>query len=425
MVLPVGPLDRVALRDRNVWAVGFARRAFPIAGHERYVAVVIFLDVNTFLSPRGGGIRTYHSRKSAWFASHPEHVYHTLQPGPKRSSQQGPGPGVFQHVARGLPIGDNYRFLWDLGAADDLLRRHEIDCIEAGDPWATAFWAVRRPGPVRASFWHSDPHTAYIAPWTPKLGSVLGSIVSKTLRTVLDRTHRRFDVVWCASRWVRDLQISRGVTNAELLRFGICHEEFQPEASDPAVIRKVGLDPDRPVLLYAGRLNPEKGVDVFERAIPDLLALPSRPQIAVAGRGELQHRFDNRSEDGYRYLGYVDDHALLRGLYASSTLLLAPCAVETFGLGVLESLHMGLPVVSADSGGGGEQVADSGGGELFAARDARAMVEAVARALPRRQELSARAVAWGAAWPSWSEMFETQTRRIGELRHALSEGNAP
>lgn len=386
---------------------------------------MIFLDVNTFLSPRGGGIRTYHNRKSAWFATHPEHTYLTLQPGPGRSSQTGSAPNIVHHTARGFAIGDNYRFLWDLGVGNDLLRRNRIDCIEAGDPWATALWAVQRRGCIRSSFWHSDPHTAYIAPWTPKLGPVLGRVVSTALRGILDRTHRRFDIVWCASRWVRDLQISRGVANAELLRFGICHEDFQPEAPNPDTIRRIGLDPDRPVLLYAGRLNPEKGVDVFERAIPGLLALPSRPQIAVAGRGELLHRFENRSEDGYRYLGYVEDHALLRSLYASSTLLLAPCAVETFGLGVLESLHMGLPVVSADSGGGGEQVADSGGGELFAAQDARAMVDAVARALARRQELSARAAAWGAAWPSWSEMFETQVKRIGELRRSIQGRRTP
>lgn len=386
---------------------------------------MIFLDVNTFLSPRGGGIRTYHARKSEWFARHPEHMYLTLQPGASRGSLPAQAPNVAHHVARGLGIGDNYRFLWDLGVANDLLRRHGVDCVEAGDPWATALWAVRRKGCIRASFWHSDPHTAYIAPWSPRLGPLLGKAVSSALRTILDRTHRRFDIVWCASRWVRDLQLARDVRNAELLRFGIRHEDFQPEAADPATLRRVGLDPERPVLLYAGRLNPEKAVDVLERAIPDLLALPGRPQLVVAGRGELQHRFDNRSEEGYRYLGYVEDLALLRSLYASSTVLLSPCAVETFGLGVLESLHMGLPVVSADSGGGGEQVGDSGGGELFRAGDPRAMVDAVVRAVPRRQELSQRAIAWGAAWPSWDDMFETQARRIAELRARRIQDGTP
>lgn len=380
---------------------------------------MILLDINTFLSPRGGGIRTYHNRKAEWFARHPEHVYHTVQPAAKRSVQTGSAPGIVHHTGRGLPIGDNYRFLWDMGEAADILRRNAVDCIEAGDPWLTALWTVRQKGVVRSSFWHSDPHTAYIMPWTPKLGPLLGWAVSKSLRSVLDRTHRRFDVVWCASRWVRDLQLARDVRNAELLRFGIRHEDFQPEAPDPSSIEGIGLDPKRPVLLYAGRLNPEKGVGIFERAIPGLLALPERPQIVVAGRGELQHRFDRRSEEGYRYLGYIEDHALLRSLYASSTLLLSPCAVETFGLGVLESLHMGLPVVSADSGGGGEQVADSGGGMLFSSQDPRAMVDAVASAIPRRQELSNRAVAWGAAWPSWDDMFDAQARRIAELRQEM------
>jgi len=386
---------------------------------------VIFLDVNTFLSPRGGGIRTYHSRKAAWFAQQESHSYLTLQPGPAREVREGLGPRIQHHVGRGMPIGDNYRFLWDLGVGNDLLARLHVDAIEAGDPWATAIWATRRKGCILASFWHSDPHTAYIGPWTPKLGPILGAAVSKVLRTIVDRTHRKFHVVWCASRWVRDLQLSRGVAGAELLPFGISHAEFQPEPHDPAVIERVGLDPSRPVLLYAGRLDPEKGTDVFERAIPGLLALPSRPQIVVAGRGEQQNRFRNRTDEGYRFLGYVDDAALLRGLYASSTLLLSPCAVETFGLGVLESLHMGLPVVSAASGGGGEQVSDSKGGETFKPGDPEDLVRAVERALPKRRELSRRAMIWGAAWPSWERMFELQTARIVELRERQLAGTLP
>jgi alpha-1,6-mannosyltransferase len=381
--------------------------------------VVIFLDVNTFLSPRGGGIRTYHARKAAWFGRHGQHQYRTLQPGPARQTQEGPSANVHQHVGRGLPIGDNYRFLWDRAAAEEILRRFPVDCVEAGDPWATALWTSRLSGVVRSSFWHSDPHTAYIAPWTPHLGRVPGKLVARALGSFLDRTHRRFHVVWCASRWVRDLQLARGVSGAELLPFGIDHSQFQPQAAEPGAISGLGLDPTRPVLLYAGRLDPEKGTDVFEQAIAPLLALPQRPQIVVAGRGEQQERFRDRQHESYRYLGYVEDPAFLRSLYGSSTLLLSPCAVETFGLGVLESLHMGLPVVSAATGGGGEQVQDSGGGETFTPGDARDLVDAVLRALPRRQELSKRAAVWGAAWPSWDDMFRHQADRIEQLRDAL------
>jgi len=386
---------------------------------------VIFLDVNTFLSPRGGGIRTYHARKAAWFARHGEHRYNTLQPGPVPQTRPGPAENILHHVGRGLPIGDNYRFLWDRSAADAILRRHPVDCVEAGDPWATALWTSRLTGVVRASFWHSDPHTAYIAPWTPHLGRIAGRLVARGLERFLDRVHRRFHVVWCASRWVRDLQLARGVTGAEHLPFGIEHADFRPQAADPEAVRRVGLDPDRPVLLYAGRLDPEKGTDVFDRAIAPLLALPERPQILVAGRGEQQERFRARTDEGYRFLGYVEEPGLLRSLYASSTLLLSPCAVETFGLGVLESLHMGLPVVSAATGGGGEQVSDSGGGEVFAAGDSGDLVRAVSRAMPRRQELSRRAEAWGAAWPSWDDMFRRQTDRIAELRGRIGPGVRP
>lgn len=383
-----------------------------------------FLDINTFLSPRGGGIRTYHAKKAAWFERQDRHEYHTLQPSSRRSHRASPSGKVHTHQAKGLPIGDNYRFLWDLQAAGGIQEEFGIDCIEAGDPWATSWWTARRADVLRTGFWHSDPHTAYLQPWTPRLGTVLGPFVRRSLERWVDSQQKRLDLVWCASRWVRDLQVSRGVEHAELLPFGIDHEDFQPQPSSPELVRGLGLDPERPIILWAGRLNPEKGTRVFEESIPGLLALPGRPQIVVAGRGEQQARFQDRTEDGFRFLGFVEDPGKLKSLYASSTILLSACAVETFGLGVLESLHMGLPVVSASTGGGGEQVSDSGGGEVFEPDDAASLVSAAGRALQRRRELSRRALLWGAAWPSWDRMFELQSARLEELA-AARRGTRP
>jgi glycosyltransferase involved in cell wall biosynthesis len=205
----------------------------------------------------------------------------------------------------------------------------------------------------------------------------------------------------------------------ERIRFGIEKNRFRPMAPDPALLSRFGMDPHRPVLIYAGRLDIEKGVETLLSAIPALLILPERPQILVTGRGEYEDRFQRLSVSGYAFGGFLDRDELAR-LLGSSTLLLATCAVETFGLGVLEALCAGLPVVSADGGGGGEQVRESGAGELFRPGDASDLVESVTRALSRRDELASLARSWGAAWPSWDDMFSTQTNACMEMVDARS-----
>ena len=112
--------------------------------------------------------------------------------------------------------------------------------------------------------------------------------------------------------------------------------------------------------------------------------------------------------------GFLDRDELAC-LLASSTLLIATCAVETFGLGVLEALCAGLPVVSADGGGGGEQVGESKAGVLFRSGDASDLVNGVRRALVQRDELASRARSWGACWPSWDDMFRAQTEACLEM----------
>lgn len=375
---------------------------------------MVFLDVNTFLSPRGGGSRTYHLRKASWFSRQAGHAYITLQPDVRRGILPSRSPNIEHHTARGLLIGDNYRFLWDLEVGNDLLRRRHVDVLEAGDPWATALWTAQRRDVLRTAFWHSDPHTAYFDPVARRCGPVAGAALHLAGKTV-DAVHRRFDRIWCASRWVAGKLRARGLENVAVLPFGIDHAHFTPRPRKAELIASLGLSPDRPVLLYAGRLDPEKSVDVLMEAIDPLLALPQRPQIVVTGRGKHDAWFGELRREGYLYLGYLDDRDRLADLYASADLYLATCAVETFGLGVLEALTMGLPVVSADDGGGAEQVSDSGGGTLFRAGSAADLARAVEEALPRRAELSARATAWGRAWPSWDDMFRRQAEGNLEL----------
>jgi alpha-1,6-mannosyltransferase len=375
---------------------------------------MVFLDVNSFLSPRGGGARTYHIQKAEWFSRQAEHRYLVVGPGAGVGAERLGDTEFLMRTGWGLPYGRsrNYRVLLDYSEADRLIDREGVEVLETGDPWISARWSMRRPGVLRTCMWHSDPHTAYLAPWAGR--NPVRKLLARIVLSRVDTWHRHFDRIWCASEWIADLLRGRGYPNVERIRFGVDHERFRPGPRAPELLTRLGLDPDRPVVLYAGRLDFEKGVSTLQAAIPGILGLPERPQVLVTGRGEWEEKFRETRLEGFAYGGFLDRDAL-SDLLRSSTLLLATCAVETFGLGVLESLCSGLPVVSADGGGGGEQVRHSGAGELFAPDDPVAAVDAVRRALPRVAELSHRARDWGNRWPSWDEMFQSQADACAEL----------
>lgn len=378
---------------------------------------MVFLDVNSFLSPRGGGARTYHIQKAEWFARHPEHTYFVLGPGSGCGDALLGESGFKMRTSWGMRYGRsrNYRVLMDYSEADRIVEREKVGVLEVGDPWLTARWSRRRPGLVRTCMWHSDPHTAYLEPWAGR--SLWRRFATRLVLARVDAWHRQFDRIWCASEWVAGLLRRRGYPNVERIRFGIEKSRFRPVAPDPSVLSKFGMDPKRPVLIYAGRLDIEKGVETLLSALPAVLSLSERPQVLVTGRGEYEERFRQLSVPGYAFGGFLERDELAT-LLASSTLLLATCAVETFGLGILEALCAGLPVVSADGGGGGEQVRESGAGELFRPDDASELVASVRRALARRDELASRARSWGAAWPSWDDMFRTQSDACLAMAHA-------
>lgn len=101
-------------------------------------------------------------------------------------------------------------------------------------------------------------------------------------------------------------------------------------------------------LVFAGRLAPEKNLDVIveaARELPDL-------QFVIAGDGPLRKRIarDTRRLPNVRMVGWLDREAL-RELLDASDMLLLPSRLETFGSIALEAMARGRPAVVAENAG--------------------------------------------------------------------------
>ena len=110
---------------------------------------------------------------------------------------------------------------------------------------------------------------------------------------------------------------------------------------------------DGPLLVIAGRLVHEKGVQVALAALPRLRRAFPGVRLIVAGDGPLAaelHGQARRLGDAVRWAGFLPD-AELAALLGAADAVLVPSLYEPFGLIALEAAAAGAPVAVADTGG--------------------------------------------------------------------------
>ena len=136
------------------------------------------------------------------------------------------------------------------------------------------------------------------------------------------------------------------------------------------------------VLLSTSRLVVQKGIDEAVRVLPEL---PADTVLVVLGEGPERPALERLARelgvnDRVFLLGRVPDVA--RWLRRASVYV-HPARWEGFGLGVLEAMHAGLPVVATRVSSLPELVVDGETGLLVPSDDAPALARAVADALER------------------------------------------
>src|SRR4051794_37337377 len=144
----------------------------------------------------------------------------------------------------------------------------------------------------------------------------------------------------------------------ELVPPGVVHAFFSP--GDRAGARTaLGLPQDRPVLLFVGRIQPLKGLDVAVRALAELRDRGA-VLVAVGGPSGLDGEVEATKvrllaeelgvEDRIRWID-PQPHYLLSTFYRAADVVLVPSRSESFGLVALEAAACGTPVVAAAVGG--------------------------------------------------------------------------
>ncbi|RLJ06090.1 MAG: hypothetical protein DRP13_01930 [Candidatus Aenigmatarchaeota archaeon] len=156
------------------------------------------------------------------------------------------------------------------------------------------------------------------------------------------------DKVICVSRFVERGLRELGIQNTQAIYNGVDLEVFHPE---PGARKVLGIPESDFVILYVGRLSPEKGVLLLLKAFKRL-KIPNK-KLYIIGSGPLEKlcRLYSKNRRDVVFLGRIET-AKLRLYYSAADVSVLPSLWnEAFGMVLIESLACETPVIASRAGG--------------------------------------------------------------------------
>ncbi|MGB0129888.1 MAG: glycosyltransferase [Rhodocyclaceae bacterium] len=309
------------------------------------------------------------------------------------------------------------------------LRREGFDLVHIHTPFVAHYAGLRLArelGLPCVATYHTffEEYLFHYVPLLPK-GALRAAARGFSRRQCND-----LDAVIVPSTAMRDVLLDYGVTRPmRVLPTGISRERFAP--GDGVAFRaRYGIDPQRPVALFVGRVAFEKNIDFLLRAlelarqrIPDLL-------LVIAGEGPaLDSLRASVKRDGLEanvlFVGYLDRTQELPSCYCAADVFVFSSLTETQGLVLLEAMALGLPVLAIAAMGTRDILAADRGAVVAAAeeKDFADKLVAVLADPALRQELAQQALRHAAEWDAremalrlrkiYAETVDTAKSRVG------------
>jgi starch synthase len=155
-----------------------------------------------------------------------------------------------------------------------------------------------------------------------------------------------------------------------IIHNGIDLDQYRKVGSS-AALKRYRVDPDKPYLLFVGRVTRQKGIVHLVRAIPFMdqdfqivlcAAAPDTPEIAEEMRVALEHAKAERP--GIIWIDKMVDQKTACELYSRAAVFCCPSIYEPFGIINLEAMACETAVVASAVGGIKEVVVDEETGFL-------------------------------------------------------------
>lgn len=308
-------------------------------------------DLTQFYSPASGGVRRYVGEKVRFILEQTADQHVLIVPGDDDQCTGDERSRVYTIRSPLISRTSRYRVLLRLEAVERVLEREQPDLLESGDPYQLAWKAIHSGAtfgiPV-LGFYHSHFPEAYLRSAQKFLGRRLTEFCLDLSKRYIRSLYNRFERTLVPSPALGELLASWGIRNIFHTDLGVDLATFQPAPAAAEDVRaEFGIPREQTLLLYVGRLAPEKNTHTLFAAFRRLARrYPERFHLLVAGdglqRGLLQEL--QAQTQGVTWCPRAET-AQLAALYRAADLFVHPGVQETFGLVTLEAQACGTPVI--------------------------------------------------------------------------------
>ncbi|WP_109125717.1 glycosyltransferase family 1 protein [Dyella sp. C11] len=310
---------------------------------------------------------TVHSL-AAGLASH-GHTVDLIRPRQKQPFKDEPGIVTLEVRGASLPRYPGLRFGLPAGGALrkrwSRLRPDVIYVATEGPLGWSAVRTARRMGiPTATGF-----HTRFDA-YADHYGV---GFLTPVVRNYLRNFHQRAAATLVPTEALAAELTALGVDTAKLLRRAVDTRLFHPRHRSVAMRESWGVDGNTPVILYVGRIAPEKNLDLAVRAFRAAQQQVPNAKYVWVGDGPARAALQEANPD-FIFAGMQRGDALAQH-YASADLFPFPSLSETFGNVILEALSSGLPVVAYEEGAAREHLHTGQNGYRIDAGNEKAFID--------------------------------------------------
>lgn len=213
-----------------------------------------------------------------------------------------------------------------------------------------------------------------LTPYLPA-ASALKGFYHRALWSWMMRIYNQLDVVTAPSHSAVDLMLQNGLkVPAFPLSCGTNLSHFHPDSTiDRTACReKYGIDPNKTVFLYVGRVDKEKRIDILLHSLHHVKR--DDIQLAIAGNGAALNEMMSLAKQlnlgqRVRFTNYVRNEEL-HSLLNSADVFIMASESESLSIASLEAMACGLPLLLANASALPDLVTPGLNGYLFTPSDA-------------------------------------------------------
>lgn len=257
-----------------------------------------------------------------------------------------------------------------------------MDVVHVHHPFLSGSLALRycRPRGIPVIFTNHTRYDLYTRAYLPVLPDVIGETA---IEAYLPAFCRACDLVISPSPGMRDVLRRYGVdVHIEVVPNGVDLRPFrQAEAGN--LRAELGFSPETVLLIYVGRLGPEKNLPFLLRSFAGAALAYENIGLLLVGDGPERDNLEDRVQymkltARVKFTGMIPYHELPNYMAIADAFVTAS-VTEVHPLTVIEAMAAGLPVLGIDSPGVGDTIEDGVTGYLVPEEDLAAFTAKMVR----------------------------------------------